>query len=422
MIFYIFYFLCAIGTLALVAHKYRSWRAAPAAQRPAILPLCTSGICVAIGFLVAVPLVGVNLNKLTGIPSLSVIVIGVVTMGWVGSGQVMLLYWRYSPARAWRGARWILSIYGAIAVTQVVLFVLGGPPADLHLEFLVTYPAAPFFGEQMALHFLAYTVGMANIAYMCWRWTAEPTTAGRAWLRRGLRITAVGILFGVAYGTVTFIAIIATWFDQDLSLLSTHVGPSLNILSAPLVIMGMSIPVWGPKLPISVQKLADYPDAVRDHQRLLPLWRALQPVDPELVHQQHHLGSRFQASSRLFWRVIEINDWLQLLEPYRSARTAAAIADRIREADLTDAQAQAYQEAAEIKAALAAYERGERSADVTTVPEHGAAEQAHHAFAAERARLTSIAAAFRDPGLNDLVAASTAPVASTSDHAAATPR
>ncbi|MCK2243706.1 MULTISPECIES: MAB_1171c family putative transporter [unclassified Crossiella] len=405
MISGIFYFLCAAGTVVLVVHKFRSWIAAPPEQRPAILPVCTSGIFVAAGFLVAVPIVGVNLNWLTGIPSLSVIVLGVTTMAWVASGQTMLLYWRHSPDRAWRIARWIIAIYGVIAVAQVTLFILGGPPADLHLEFLVVYPAAPFFGEQMALHFLSYTVGMVSLAYMCWKWSTEQTTVGRVWLRRGLRFTAAGFLVAVGFGAVTFVSIIATWFDLDWSLLSTKVGPTLNILSAPLVIVGMSIPVWGPKLPGSLQRLAGYPAAYRAYRRLRPLWQALLPIDTAMVHPYRSVADRFQFDLRLLWRMIEINDWLQVLQPYRAAPVAAAISERLDTTGLTRTRVLSLQEAAEIQAALATYRRGNPSVDASARPVHGATEPAHHAFASERAYLLSIASVFHDRRVHDALAA-----------------
>lgn len=148
-------------------------------------------------------------------------------------------------------------------------------------------------------------------------------------------------------------------------------------------------------------------DAVRDHARLRPLWLALRAVDPAMRHVPATLRERFDPEHRLFWRVIEINDWLHRLRVRRDPAVAGAVARRAADLGLTEDEVWAVTEAAQVKAALAARAGGGAvggsprgradDAEAAGRSDQDGPLQAKHAFAGERTRLVLVAEAFAGP-------------------------
>ncbi|GAA2778800.1 MAB_1171c family putative transporter [Crossiella cryophila] len=395
-------FLFAAGAFAILAHKLRSWQTVPVEQRPVMLPLCVSAAGVGTTFLIAAPVVGMNINLLSGFP-LSIMLMSLSLLTWVCAGQLMVIYWRHPAERAWRSARWRIGIYSTIAVIETVLFALGQPTGEHHNDFITVYANDPFLGGMTVLHFATYAVGMLTISVMCWKWSTESTTAGRPWLRRGLRLITVGFAMSMISGVSTVVAVTSSWLGTDLLPVTGAISHLMTVVSLPVVVVGTFLPLAGPKVSAVwawlVQRRAD----LRDTRTLAPLWRELLVVDPKMVHRQRPLIDWFNADSRLYWRVIEINDWLERLRPYRSQEVAADISGRLHALDLDGDVAWPYQEAGEIRAALQARQHGLPGPLAEAADEDGAAVRTSHAFAAERARLVLVATVFSSSTVDSLV-------------------
>ncbi|QFZ20318.1 MAB_1171c family putative transporter [Saccharothrix syringae] len=395
------YAVSAAGVLVLLVHKARAWRQAPPEHRPALLPICLSCVTAIPAFLLLAPTVGTGLDRLTGVPNLSVLVIYALGVVFVATNQAMLLYWRHPPARAWRTTRVVVAVCALVLAAMVVLFALGETPVERHDDFPAAYADTPYIGEMMVLHQGTFLLGLLNVVRLCWLWAPED----QPWLRRGLRINAVGVLVASAYSAMTLVAIFGSWLGADLDSWAVT-APDALTLSMPLVVVGASIAAWGPRLPHLRERLVRVRDARRDHRVLRPLWTALRAVDPAMLHAPGTLRERLSPEHRLFWRVIEINDWLHQLRCHRVPDLRAAVERHAPH--LSPAEVDAVTEAARVRSALRARALGTAPAD-TPVPDQDDPVGAEHAFAGERTRLVLLALAFTSPVVDEVLACTPAP-------------
>ncbi|WP_367127994.1 MAB_1171c family putative transporter [Saccharothrix sp. HUAS TT1] len=400
----VLYLLSACGVLALLAHKYRAFRQAPPEHRAAVLPICLACATAAPAFLFLAPVVGVNVDRLTGVPNLSVILVYGFGVAFVAANQAMLLYWRHPPARAWRATRRVLAASAVVLAVLVALFALGAPGEEHHGDFPAAFADEPYLAELLVLYHVTYLVGLLNVVRLCWLW-ADGTPADQPWLRRGLRLNAVGVLLGSCYAVVVLVAVVGSWFGAELDSWSTAAPRTLN-LAVPVVVVGASIAAWGPRLSYWGERWGRVREAVRDHARLRPLWRALRAVDPAMRHVPGTVRERVDPEHRLFWRVIEINDWAHRLRGGHDPAVVGAVERRAAALGLGEDEVWAAREAARIKAALDARARGGTAgggADgrgLEPAQDHAEQEgplQAKHAFAGERSRLVAVAEAFAGP-------------------------
>ncbi|MFE2757178.1 MAB_1171c family putative transporter [Actinosynnema sp. NPDC059335] len=395
------YLLSACGVLVLLAHKYRAYRQAPPEHRPALLPICLACVTAAPAFLLLAPAVGVGVDRLTGVPNLSVLLVYGCGVAFVGANQAMLLHWRHPVARARRATRRVAAACALVLAVMVALFALGAPREEHHDDFPTAFADAPYLAELLVLYHVAYLVGLLNVVRLCRR-SADGTPADRPWLRRGLRLNALGVLIGSVYAVLVLVAVVGSWFGAEMDAWGVAAPWSLT-LAVPVVVVGASIAAWGPRLTAARERLDRAWEAFRDYRRLRPLWRALRVVDPAMRHVPATPRERFDPEHRLFWRVIEINDWLHRLRVGRDPVVAGAVERRAAALGLGEEEVRAVAEAAQVGAALVARARGVPVADDGPAG-HDGPPQARHAFAGERARLVSVAGAFTGPVVADVLA------------------
>ncbi|MCK2241878.1 MULTISPECIES: MAB_1171c family putative transporter [unclassified Crossiella] len=389
------YLLCGLGPLLLVAYKYRAAILAPTRYKPMIQAICIGSLCAAISFALSSPAAGAYINTLTGVPSIAVLFVFVPGLLWACFAQVSIAYWRHSPDRdkAWRAARLVLLAHAAVIVGEITLFALGAPNSSHHVDFTSAFAATPYLGELILLHFTAYTIAVTIAIYNCWQW-ANGTTDSQRWLRRGLKLIAIGSVFPAVHGLVYLFAVIGIRFGADLSYWGVIVAPRIAGLGVPVGLVGMTIAVWGPRIPLLRQRISRYLGDRRDYRELRVLWQVLRPVEPKMVHRPQTLRDRLSLRTRLLWRLMEIHDWLHQLSPYRDPRLAPVVAQRGQAADLSTEDSMARAEAAEIRAAIEAKHTGTRADAV--LEQVDAPTNTKRAFASERARLVLISRAIAE--------------------------
>jgi len=282
----------------------------------------------------------------------------------------------------------------------LALFALRPPTTEHHHDFLPAFMTTHYLAEFLTLFCVVYTGSMANISYLCLSWAGD-TPDDQPWLRRGLRLTAIGFLFPVGYGIVSLVTIVGTWFGADLYSWGLA-APNITSPGVPICLAGFTIAAWGPRLPLVREWLANRRADLSDYWQLRPLWQTLKPVDPTMVHTPGSLRERFSLEFRLFFRVIEINDWLHQLRTYRDPRVAEILAQRARDTGMTIHDMPAAEEATHILTAVAARAHG-RTPGHTDVAGHDDVPcTTSHAFAGERARLVLTARALTCPLVNDV--------------------
>jgi hypothetical protein len=390
------FIVSALGMFTLACYKYHGVRHAPPEQRRTIRSICGVGWGAAPGLLLVAPTVPENLDRLVGIPNLSVLLLYLSTQVWICSAQMTLLYWRQCAEQVWWTARRTGWAYAWLGVVMIILFVLGSPSPEHAAAFPLAFARTPYLSELAIIHFTCYLVAMIYIAYRCLRW-ARQTPDDQVWLRVGLRLLALAAPVGPgAYAAVTLVAIAVSWFGVNLE--SWVVGsPLLACLGVPPCVIGMTIPVWGPLLPVMRVRFVRYRADFVDYWRLGPLWRALVHVSPDMVHTPASLWERFSLQARLFWRMIEINDWLQQLSAYRDPALAEAVSAWGRRQELPADSIRAITEAAQIRGALIARAAGEDAAHAGADTDDALDETALASVLSERARLAQVAEYLSSP-------------------------
>ena len=397
---------CSIGCVVLFGYKYLALRQAPPERRRVIWPVLAASWAAALAFLCLMPVVGVSLDRLVGVPNLSMLVVYVFSITLVCALRIMILNWRYPLEQALRSTRWTVFCYGLVIAAMVTLFALSPTAEEHHHDFVPTFATMHYLAEFLVLCFVVYVASLVNITYLCLRWASD-TPANQPWLRRGLRLLSVGILFPVGYGSISLTTVVGSWFGADLYYWGV-IAPDVTGPGVPICVAGLTIAAWGPRLPSVREWVARRRADLQDYRQLRPLWLALRPIGPAMAHGPGTLRERFSIGSRLFFRVIEINDWLHQLGAYRDPMVAETLARRGADLGLATSDMRAAGEAARIVAALAARSHGRRAGLAAGSDQHEPPVATQHAFASECARLVLTARALASPLVSDVLRCVTA--------------
>jgi hypothetical protein len=307
--------------------------------------------------------------------------------------QVQVIAWAYDPAVAAAKIRRRLLALGAVVVVMAVLFASTWEPTrEAHYLMNGSRDAGARFLLYLSFYLTALGGGYAISAWMCWQYAK---VCGRPWLRRGLRLSAVGLSLVLGYVATRAATLVGAKLGADPASFEFLV-PVFAGLSLLLTLAGMLLPSWGPRIDAVREGFARR----RDHRRLEPLWRALYAAAPGIALDPPGSG-RFlvgrQAGLRLLRRVIEISDGRLAVAPYVPAWAGPAARERATAAGVTGEELEAVVEAARIRAGLAALTRGdapEPAAGDGPGSPAGAAPGGGDDLAAEVARLVLVARAF----------------------------
>ncbi|MFI7578593.1 MAB_1171c family putative transporter [Micromonospora sp. NPDC049497] len=377
------YALCAGAGWVSFGYLLRLQRRRPSQARRAI---CVAFGAFATGITLAVPPLAAGLDAATGLPNLAKVLSHGCALTIAASAEHMLLYLALpAPRAAARARRWVWVTAGAYAV-MVALFVAtltDDRPVRLTVEYATDPAVTAYLLIFVVMGFFAYCV---DISRLCWRFAR---ICGRPWLRRGLRTTAVGAAVALLYSTNKIVYLVA--YASGLRPAGEReIAAVLVTVSALLMMAGLTMPAWGPVLPLTRRW-----DDLRAYHRLGPLWRDLTTRLPELELDptlRRPLGAVRDIDYALTRRVAEIRDGRLALRPYVDARVTV-VAERLADrAGLTGDERLAVVEAAHLACGL----RAHRAGVVAAVPQ--AADTLHRpgrGYAGEIAWLTRVADAYR---------------------------
>lgn len=375
------FFPASAGICAL-AFLYKSRDLRRGRRDPALLALLIAFLFKGISFTLSTAAVSAAVDEYSGVPNLGAL--GIHLSGGVTSSAAFLsalVLWVCPAEQAWPKVRRRIVLFGLVAVTMFVLWYAANSGAqDRSPHYLLQNTHRPVVAAYLLLYVTAFAAGMAEIVRLGARYSRS---AGRAWLRRGLRTMSVGAFIYIAYCVNRAWAVVAVQFDLD-PLQWELVTPLSNGIGILLVATGFTMPSWGPRLSAARMWVLNY----RAYQRLHPLWSdlyravpeiALSPPAPSFVERIRHGDLRY----RLYRRVIEIRDGLLAMRPYMTAEAAPGAAagarerdgDRPGSADPAGQARRAAAEAARLKAALDA-KAGDGAApvsatDAATAPAEG---------------------------------------------------
>lgn len=335
------------------------------------------------------PAVYLAFDRLVGVPNLARLVAHTGILGFAVSVQILLLHWTVPQPARWR--TWMRLASVAVAATAMMVLFILAPVDESTVEFTVRYGDAPYIDQYMMVYLGYFAVALVDIMRLSWRYAR---LTSRPFLRLGLRLVTVGAALAVAYCVEKAGYVAARRFGVELfpAAVQESFSSILAVPGALLMLVGFTIPSWGPRVAAMPTSLRRY----RTYRRLGPLWRLLHRATPEIALDpaagRSTLAELRDLEYRLVRRVVEIRDGWLALRPYLDRRTADAARRLAQRAGLDDARTTAVVHAAVLTGACAAKAQGEPAADVYTEEPGGGRD-----ITQETVELSRVAGALRSP-------------------------
>ncbi|MEV4760536.1 MAB_1171c family putative transporter [Micromonospora sp. NPDC049559] len=339
----------------------------------------------AFGVTFAVPAVGAGVDDLTGLPNLGKVLAHAGVMGIAAQAEVLLFFLALAPDQAApRARRRVLA--ASVGFGVLVALWLSTLPLDPPVRLTVEYARHPAVAAYLIVYLLIFIGYTADVARLCWRFAR---VSPRPWLRRGLRVTALGATFALCYCASKAGYLVAYRFGHAPGG-EARVAAVLVTVASLLMIVGLTLPTWGPALETTLT----WVERQRAWYRLRPLWRDVTAAQPHLVldEQAHRPTVALRdVDYALHRRITEIRDGRLALRPYIDRRVSAA-ATELAAAGVPDGPARA----AVVEAAmLAAGIRGARAGTTAEEPDYRNPYDPDGGYRGEIAWLTRVATAYR---------------------------
>ncbi|MFD7117961.1 MAB_1171c family putative transporter [Streptomyces sp. NPDC056652] len=351
-----------IGTVAWVVAvlKFLAWRREPS---PGLLVVALTIVGPATAFVVAAPVLYRLIDGLTGRGNLATLFVYLGITGFSASVVVLARMWTPPKKRTnsrvwegvtgdtWRQARRRLAVFAVLVPTMIVLFLTGGADSpETPLTFDTTFATSPRIAVFLVIYQVLFGFALIDISRVC---SGHAAGLPYGWLRRGIRLIAVGGLVACGYVGCKLIAIGAAFAEVDgVEWLSTAAGPAFAALGAVLITSGFAGPA-----------IAAWTLRRRDYQALRPLWDLVYRADRRLALEAPPSPWTERLAFRdLEWRTarrgLEIRDGQLTLRPWVDPAVVAAATAVAERTGLDDRDRAALIVAAALRAAGEALNAG----------------------------------------------------------------
>lgn len=354
--------ICAIlwwTTLALMLPGLRKKK-----RDPAYRALLIAFTCKAISLSLAPPAILRQVDRVIGVPNITILIQHLFGgVAFTASILTLLVFWSYPAARAQRIARTRVLACSAASVTLIIFWMLttaGATARSTH--FLVQNSHSSVGATYLLTYATVMGIGLIEVTRLCWRCARA---AQAPWLKRGLRLTAVGCGIYLVHPINRAVSVAAAqsglnplqW--ESVSMVAIGIGTAL-------IVAGLTMPSWGPRLSMLPSRIEDY----RTLQKIRPLWLALYDAVPEIALESPQKSLKHNTSYRLYRTVIEIRDGWRAMRPELDPEVAQ-LADLQGKVDgRTGIELQAFIEAKQLKTAIQSMDAG-RKVDINL--QHGPA-------------------------------------------------
>ncbi|WP_444951206.1 MAB_1171c family putative transporter [Micromonospora ureilytica] len=339
----VLYAVCAVAGWIALGYMVRLQRRHPSQARRAI---CFGLGAFAAGITVAIPPIATAIDQVSGLPNLAKVMAHAGALTISANAEIMLLHFALPPATAAARARkwiWVTACAFLVMLGLFVYTLTYDDPVLLTVEYATDPVVTAYLLIFLLLGFFAYCF---DITRLCWSFAR---ICGRPWLRRGLRITAIGAAFALLYSTNKIGYLVAYWAGYQPAG-ERQIAAVLVTIGALLITIGLTMPAWGPTLKVT-RRWEDY----HSYRRLEPLWRDLVAAFPELELDptlRRRPAAVRDTDYALTRRVAEIRDGRLALRPYMETSVTALAARFAEQAGLTAEERQASIEAAHLACAL----------------------------------------------------------------------
>lgn len=312
---------------------------------PALLALLAAFAFKAAAFLIAIPAVAAGVDRRVGIPNIAALGIHIFG-GVVFSACILavLIFWHDLPQKAHERILWLTIVAGMVSLTMIFLWIAGGIQERATNYLVQNGTKHPLITVYLLLYITSVLVALGLIAHLCWRQARETTFP---WMRRGLRTTTAGALIYAGSPLNRLSIFVAKPLGMD-PLKWEILVPICTGSGILLIVSGLTMPSWGPRLSLLKNWVNDY----RSYRELYPLWYVLHQSIPEIALHPAAPSRVRNLRYHLYRRIIEIRDARLSLRPYMDASATIRAMQEGTEIGLDGDELAAVVEAAQLKAAL----------------------------------------------------------------------
>ena len=304
----------------------------------------------------------------TRLPESNTLITMCLVVCYSATALVLLQLWSYNPDQARRRARGTVCFAAVVLVAMVALFLRSDSTHHQQQSFTAWYGGSVEYEAYLLIYLAAFTAVEIEVIRLCHRY-AKLTT--RSWLRTGLITTSIGAAIGLLYTVTRLADIAAAHAGVDISRWEDLAEGGAG-LGALLVMIGLTLHSWGPRISTLVQRVR----RLRAYARLRPLWASFYALDPSIAFddQRQSGDARVIAKARaarrvlkdpeyhVARRVIEIRDGILTLRPYQDSDLAQQTQAHYTDLGLTGDDLDAAVIAAQIHAALETWHTSPRRA------------------------------------------------------------
>ncbi|MEY9894802.1 hypothetical protein ABIA31_008490 [Catenulispora sp. MAP5-51] len=297
-------------------------------------------VCFALIFTISWAGVWNRIDSWTGLPASNVLISQCLVICYCALQTTVLELWAYAPDQARRRVKITISVYAAVLVAMITLFLRCDTSDDLQ-QSLKAHNLQPGFNEwyggsaeyesYLLIYLTTISAGAVVVIRLCRRYAKAISPS---WLRTGLNTTAVGAALGELYSLTRLTDIIAARAKVDIAPWENVAEASAGLGSL-LIMIGLTLHWWGPRISAFARRLR----RLVAYIRLRPLWARFYTLDASIAFDdRRHAGSgsvlgRVRAATRvlrdvdyhLTRRVVEIRDGILTLRPYQDPAYAESV-------------------------------------------------------------------------------------------------
>lgn len=313
-------------------------------RNPALWALQFAFFSLGMGLLVRIPPIYHWIDGLVGVPHIARLLAHAFALGNGLGLQILLLYLSHPKAEAGRKARFRYAALTISLAAMTALF-LAAPIEQESAEFITEYADASLIAGYMLVYCAYLEYSLFDICRLAQRYSHH---ARSGHLRLGLRLIAVGSALALLYPANKAAYVGARQLGLGVPDFEKSISAVVITLSVLLVVTGLTVPGWGPRVASIRGAIRDY----RLYQAIRPLWQALAAGSPAMVTMRPRVLPH--AEQRLYRQVIEVRDELLALRPYHDPAVRRVACEVGRRVGVEGAELYALADAAAISAAVAA--------------------------------------------------------------------
>lgn len=240
--------LCAlIGLVGTVLSAREAWRQRDRSDyrvarftRAVAIGICTVGVTL------AVPAIEDVIESATGMNNAAKLGAHICAVVWCGSLQLMLVDWSYNHEVL--KASLYARVAFAVCVLAAMLPLFVGT-TDETVEFTTEFATVPGVTVYLMVYLAYVAITCGEIAFLCTGMTLVARRAGHAWTARGLALSSISALLGVAYAASKGSYLVTHYLGHPWPLRYEEVvSPLLAGLAVISLITGLTMAMVGKRL------------------------------------------------------------------------------------------------------------------------------------------------------------------------------